>query len=177
MQFVTYLQKENEIEEEVIEKRRIKERKSKVNSLSSRIYSSHLWLKRKETIPKSLAQDFVRNSAWWLTHPSGAVRARNHAYNVYKNEVHGWAIDFGANKFLVGKAIERCKDEINKYIEKFRTETKLIELDSLKFKLKKHISGAVATYNNGEYSGYYPIVGNDLEFGSQAINLMMELTF
>ena len=171
LQFVTYLQKEDEVEEEVIEKKRAKEQRSRISSLSSGIYSSHVWLKREETIPLSVAQDFVRNSAWWLTHPSGAVRAKKHAYNVYKNDIHGWAIDFGANKFLVGKAIERCKDEINKYIEEFTNGEKSIELDSLKAKLKKHISGAVATYNNGEYSGYYPIDGNDLTFGSQAIDV------
>jgi len=171
LQFVTYLQKEDEVEEEVIEKKRVKEQRSRISSLSSGIYSSHVWLKREETIPLSVAQDFVRNSAWWLTHPSGAVRAKKHAYNVYKNDIHGWAIDFGANKFLVGKAIERCKDEINKYIEEFTNGEKSIELDSLKAKLKKHISGAVATYNNGEYSGYYPIDGNDLTFGSQAIDV------
>ncbi len=171
LQFVTYLQKEDEVEEEVIEKKRVKEQKAKISSLSNGIYSSYEWLKREETIPLSVAQDFIRNSAWWLTHPSGAVRAKKHAYNVYKNSVHGWAIDFGANKFLVGKAIERCKDEINKYIEEFINGNKSIELDSLKAKLKKHISGAVATYNNGEYSGYYPIDGNDLIFGSQAIDI------
>lgn len=171
LQFVTYLQKEDEVEEEVIEKKRVKEQRTRISSLSSGIYSSHVWLKREETIPLSVAQDFVRNSAWWLTHPSGAVRAKKHAYNVYKNDIHGWAIDFGANKFLVGKAIERCKDEINKYIEEFTNGEKSIELDSLKAKLKKHISGAVATYNNGEYSGYYPIDGNDLTFGSQAIDV------
>jgi len=158
-------------------KQKVKEQRNRVSTLSSSIYSSHVWLKREETIPLSLAQDFIRNSAWWLTHPSGPVRAKKHAYNIYKNEVHGWAIDFGANKFLVGKAIERCKNEINKYIEEFESGTKSIELDSLKLKLRKHISGAVATYNNGEYSGYYPISGNDLEFGTQAIDVKDGVNF
>ncbi len=166
LQFIAYLQTEEEFEEEIL----FKKKKDKKKQISNRIYSSNSWLKREETIPESLARDFVRASAWWLSHPSGAVRAPRHALNVYNNAVHGWTVDFGANKFLVGKAIERCKIEINNYIEKI-INGEHINIDVLKETLKGHISGSVAHMNNDEYSGFYPITGSDLKFGSQSIDV------
>jgi hypothetical protein len=57
---------------------------------------------------KDTAVRFIRASAWWLTQYHKPVRAPKHADHVHMS-VHGWAVDFGANSFLVGKAIERCR--------------------------------------------------------------------
>ncbi len=166
LQFIAYLQTEVEFEKEII----LKKEKEKREQISNRVYSGNTWLRREETIPESLARDFVRATAWWLSHPSGPVRAPKHSHNIYNNLQHGWAVDFGANKFLVGKAIERCKNEINSYIEGI-TNSEHMSINTLKEKLRGHISGAVAHMNNDEYSGFYPISGSDLKFGSQSIDV------
>ena len=82
-----------------------------------------------------------------------------------------WAIELNANPFLVGKAIERCKIEINIYIENYSTSRKF-DLNKLKDKLHYHIRGAVATSNNDEYNGYYPLEkGKFMKFGWNAIDV------
>ena len=162
LQFVTYLQKEDEVEEEV----EIKKKKKREKEVINKIYTSNSWLKREETIPLDLAESFIRVTANW-NHPTAHryVSAPKHADNIYNNSKYGWAVDFGSNSFLVGKAIERCKNAINEYIESQRDRN----LSELKERLARHISGAVATGNNYEYSGCYPIEDGYMKFGVQGI--------
>ena len=128
------------------------------------------WLKREETIPLDVAERFIRATAWWLTHSSGSpVRAQGHADRIYKSH-HGWAVDFGANTFLLGKAIERCRNKINDYLDealKGRIPLKSEVIASL----KRQISGAVANVDGYEYAGYYPIDNQNLVFGAQSIDV------
>ena len=64
---------------------------------------------------KATAERFIRELAWWLTHASGRpVPAPGHADRLYMSE-HGWAVDFGGNSFLVGRAIERCTSALDQY--------------------------------------------------------------
>ena len=138
--------------------------------IAQRIRSVRPWLVRTETVPPDYAKEFVRKSAWWHTHSSGnPVRAPNHAKRIYESH-HGWAIDFGANTFLIGKAIERCNNEINKYIDA-AAQGDIPDLDELKSKLKMHIRGAVANNDGYEYEGYYPLEGQDMMFGAQSIDI------
>ncbi len=128
-------------------------------------------LQRPELISLELAKQFVSNSAWWHTHSSGRpVRARKHANRIYKSTTHGWALDFGANTFLVGKAIERCCREINKQIDSALVGEP-ITIENLKQKLALHIRGAVANYDGNEYESYYPTTGQDMMFGAQSIDV------
>ena len=156
--------------EELVElrKRVITKQKSIIKKLLKRTP----WIKRKESIPREVAKDFIRNTAWWVDHPSfEPVRAPNHAERIYKDLVYGWAIDFGANTFLVGIAIERCRDTIYDFFKlaskgQLPTKTEVINA------LKKQISSAVANKDGYEYSGYYPIDDRDLKFGTQAIDVI-----
>lgn len=135
------------------------------------------WLRREETIPKDLAKRFVAESAWWLTHSSGmAVRAPGHADRIYLSEHHGWAVEFGANTFLVGKAIERCRNALNDFFDE-AAKGKLLKAAEVLRVLRQHISGAVANYNADEYDGYYPISDDLLVFGAQAIDVDDGATF
>jgi hypothetical protein len=137
-----------------------------INSIRQNI----TWVKREETIPEQLAYRFIMRSAWWLTHSSGhPVRAEGHASRVY-NSSHGWTVDFGANSFLVGKAIERCRVKINKFLEEAATGN-LGSLEEVKKSLAHTISGAVANSNGFEYDGTYPITNGRLIFGAQAIDV------
>jgi RNA polymerase alpha subunit len=120
---------------------------------------------------KEMAKRFIRASAWWLTHPSyRRVRAPRHANRVYMSH-HGWAVDFGANAFLVGKAIELCRAILEKCRDE-AAEGQILSRADVEARLKRAISGAVANSNGEEYRGYYPITSDDLlKFGAQGIGV------
>jgi hypothetical protein len=120
---------------------------------------------------KEMAKRFIRASAWWLTHSSyRPVRAPRHADRVYMSH-HGWAVDFGANAFLVGKAIERCRAILEECRYKAAAGQILARSD-IEARLKRAISGAVANSSGEEYQGYYPITNDDLlKFGAQGIGV------
>lgn len=149
----------------------LREKLVKKNKLTAdRIRSEKPWLVRVEEVPLELAKDFVRSTAWWHTHSSGQpVRARKHADRVFISS-HGWSIEFGANTFLVGKAISRCGEEINKFIE-VAVSGDIPEINDLKSRLRLHIRGAVANHDGNEYDGYYPVEGPDMMFGAQSIDV------
>jgi hypothetical protein len=161
-----------ELDETLLEELiKLREKLAKRHKLvADRIRSDRPWLVRTETVPLDYAEEFVRRSAWWHTHSSGnPVRAPKHAERIYKSH-HGWAIDFGANTFLVGKAIARCNNEINAYIDA-AVRGDIPDLDELKSKLRMHICGAVANNDGYEYEGYYPLEGQDMMFGAQSIDV------
>jgi Bacterial RNA polymerase, alpha chain C terminal domain len=119
---------------------------------------------------KELAKCFIRESALWLTHSSyRPVRAPRHAERLYMSQ-HGWAVDFGANSFLVGNAIERCRMVLDRYRDEAAAGEVVLRSD-VEAKLKMVISGAVANSNGEEYRGHYPITNNRLKFGAAAIDI------
>lgn len=135
------------------------------------------------SIDKETARFFIRNSAYWLRHPSGyAARAPRHQDNVYGSDPD-WKIDFGANTFLVGRAIQRCLDTVDMALEKISTG-EAITLESERDLMFYNITGAVANYKGFEYEGYYSAIedGRDMVFGTQSIDIedfiscVMELT-
>jgi len=139
------------------------------------IRSSNAWIDRPETISKELAQGFLRASCWWLTHSSGnPVRAPGHADRLFLDKHHGWAIEFGANTFLVGKAIERCAMRFKEFLDAIGDQ---VSTDKLRKNLRSAIAGAVANYDGNEYDGYYPITDDQLTFGAQAIDLNDAVAF
>lgn len=137
----------------------------------------------ERSIDEETARFFIRNSAWWLRHPSGyAVRAPRHQDNVYGSDPD-WKIDFGANTFLVGRAIQRCLNTVDFTLEKISTG-ELITLDNVRDTMFYNITGAVANYEGFEYEGYYSAIedNRDMVFGTQSIDIedfircVMELT-
>ena len=128
------------------------------------------WILRKETVRLEHAKALVRASAWWLRHPSGGpARAPSHADRVAKTHL-GWAVEFGANSFLVGLAIERCRLLINRFLDDIAAG-KMPSIDDLNRQLELEISGAVANYEGYEYEGFYPTEDGHLVFGNQSISV------
>jgi PLD-like domain len=121
-------------------------------------------------VPEDVARRFLENSTWWHSHSSGTpVRAPRHANRMY-GYGGDWKIDFGANTFLVGRAIERCA----RTIERFLADSEAGTPWSHKYlfeQLKLNVRGAVAGYNGGEYAGYYPVSSNDMMFGVTSIDV------
>jgi Bacterial RNA polymerase, alpha chain C terminal domain len=83
---------------------------------------------------------------------------------------HGWAVDFGGNSFLVGKAIERCRKVLDRCRDEAATGQVLLRSD-VEAELKRTISGAVANSSGEEYRGYYPVKNDLLVFGAQGIGV------
>lgn len=135
------------------------------------------WVCRRETVSEEFASEFLRRTCWWLTHSSGrAVRAPGHAYNMYLDQHHGWALEFGANTFLVGKAIERAARLIDDALGA-ASRSEHVSISRLEEDIRNAIAGAVARYDGNEYEGSYPITGDDLVFGAQSIDLKDAVNF
>lgn len=122
-------------------------------------------------VPKAVAEQFLRESVWWNTHSSGrSVRAPRHA-NRMKGQNGDWYITFGANFFLVGRAIERCAKTCENFLASVENGSPW-SVNELKDKLKMNVRGAVATNSGAEYSGFYPIEGQDMNFGATSIDVV-----
>ena len=150
-----------------LRQRLVKKRQLAVNSVKA----ANPWIERTETISKELAQDFIRKSCWWLTHSSGSpIRAPGYADRMYLDKRHGWAVVFGANTFLVGKALERSSRKLKQFLDAAVSGAEP-PTEDLKRDLRYAIAGAVANRDGNEYEGHYPINGNELTFGAHAIDL------
>jgi hypothetical protein len=121
-------------------------------------------------IDLKLAQSFIRTSAWWHSHSSGQlVRARNYADRIYGSN-GDWKVNFGANTFLVGRAIRRCFQTMREYIDNWEAGI-ATDPTELVYRLRRHVAGAVAGYNGSEMHGFYPLRGDDMMFGTLSIDV------
>jgi hypothetical protein len=119
-------------------------------------------------IDRSVAVGVVKASAWWLTHSSGKpVRAPGHAYRLDQHQ-WGWSVEFGANHFLVGRAVQRSALIIRDVVAlSLEGKTNLSqELD----KITSVLPTCVANFQMVEYD-YYPSERGRLVFGAQAIDI------
>jgi len=122
---------------------------------------------RKENIAREYAEELIRKSAYW-DHPTCmVVAAPKHAERIYMHAL-GWAIDFGANTFLPGLAIERCARWLK---ETLKENSRIITRKIIINKFERIISGCVADSYGDEYYGYYPEDFGYLVFGTQLISL------
>jgi hypothetical protein len=135
-----------------------------------KIRRSTSWLKYNEDISLEFVQQFIRACAWWDKHPCGfPCRAPRHADNIYLSQYNGWSLDYGANTFLVGKAVKRCAKNVNSFLDE-AAKGKLLNKEKIKETLGKAIAGSVANIYGDEYDSY-PINDGQLEFGTHAIRL------
>lgn len=121
-------------------------------------------------VPRELAVSFIRAATWWHTHSSGwPMQAPGHARRITGSN-GDWKVHFGANYFLVGRAISRCSALIRQYVAEYE-ETGELSLERLSEGLKWRVRGAVATHNGDEYAGHYPLTGSHMMFGATSINV------
>jgi hypothetical protein len=112
----------------------------------------------------------IQQCAYWDHPKSGWVKAPKHAERI-ENGRYGYEISFGANYFLVGLAINRCVKTLSSLIDSWEENDTGYSMQLLAAKLKLHIRGAIANNDGCEYKGYYPIDGNRIIFGTQAIDV------
>jgi hypothetical protein len=122
-----------------------------------------------DSVPLGIAQKMIRDTAWWLKHPTGPVRAEKH-YERVKKGPHGLQIDFGANNFLVGRAISRCRDRISVVLEQVSSSGERIDEQALRAELILIVCSAVSNYADEEY-GFYNLENDFMVFGTQGINV------
>lgn len=121
-------------------------------------------------ISRELAQSFIRRSAFWHSHSSGQiVSGGGHARRVY-GAAGDWKVDFGANSFLVGRAIHRCFRTLGEYIDSWEAGAPKDASEVVR-RLRRDVNGAVAGYNGLELNGYYSLSGNDMMFGTTSIDI------
>lgn len=121
------------------------------------------------SIPLSTARGLIRAATWWLTHSSGhPVRAPGHDYRLQRLD-WGWSIEFGANHFLVGRALQRSAPILMEGFNllrdnKFPNEKYFVQ------HVKAVIPTCVANYNADLYEKYATTRGR-LIFGAQAVDV------
>ena len=119
-------------------------------------------------VPSSVAKDLVRASAWWLTHSSGRpVRAPRHASRVEKYSL-GWGIEFGANHFLITRAVQRSATKLLEYVPGIEERHEMFRMAGVLNILRPAFPASVANYKLDEYGHYAPTKGH-LVFGAQSI--------
>lgn len=116
------------------------------------------------------AQRLIRDSAWWHGHPHGPARAPKH-YDRVVYGAHGWEIDFGANFFLVEKAIRRCAAVIEEACAEVLRTGNTVDASTYRYKMSLAVRGAVANFQGNEYESYYDTTDGFMLFGTQAIRV------
>jgi hypothetical protein len=82
----------------------------------------------------------------------------------------GWAVEFGGNTFLVGKAIEWCRKVLDQCRDAAAAGQVLSRSD-VEAELKTVIRRAVANSAGEMYGGRYPLRNDVLTFGAQGIGV------
>lgn len=121
-------------------------------------------------IPKYLAERLVKDSAYWYGHPKGKVRAPKHADNVVLGPI-GWEVEFGANKFLIGMAIEQSKKCVLRHIEDSVSKDVSVNRLILTDELNRIVRGAVSNYQDEVYMTLWGVSDGHMRFGTQSICL------
>jgi len=129
-----------------------------------------LILENKNGVQLYVAIFMIEHCAYWNHPKAGWVNAPKHAQRI-SNGSYGYQISFGANYFLISLAISRCVKTISDLIDSMELLDLGYSMESLIDKLNLHIRGAVANNDECEYKGYYPIHGNKIIFGTQAIDV------
>jgi len=117
----------------------------------------------------SIAQFFIKKCAMW-DHPTGKwVSAPKHVKRIV-NGRYGWEIEFGANTFLVARAIEKSTHFVRRLIDQVE-RGEVIRNSKISSQLDLIISGSVSNYEGEIFEGYYSIESGLLRFGTQGINV------
>lgn len=121
-------------------------------------------------VPRAIAHAIIARSAWWELHPSGPVRAPNHAERI-EEESGSWVIGFGANTFLVSVAICRCCSRIKEWALRQQGNIPANSWAELYSSLSRTLRGAVSNYAGDEYDVYGDFSQDKIIFGAQAISI------
>jgi hypothetical protein len=116
------------------------------------------------------AQRFTKNSAYWYGHPSGSPAHAPGHFERVQSGPNGWEIEFGANKFLVERAYDRCENLLREAVT--TAGGARIDRSELCNKMRLAVRGAVANYLNEEYTVLWDVTDDGyMLFGTQSIRV------
>lgn len=131
-------------------------------------------------MPRETAECLIKKSAQFI-HPKSKqlFKAPGHARRI-KSRSDGWYIEFGSNKLLISRSVQRCKEVIFEFLCDVDREEYETLLD-LRNRLKRVIRGSVEDANGKVYPQYQR-QGEAMVFGTAYIilddfvNAIFELT-
>ena len=128
-------------------------------------------LAKEGRVPGGTVIRFIEKSAWWITHPSGPVRAPGDAKNLEGPE-HKPILKLGANNFKVGEAFLKCSQITENFLKNARSNPDFGEkaLTSLRKRLATAICSSVSAFDGRAYK-QHPMEGNQMVLGAHAINV------
>jgi hypothetical protein len=119
-------------------------------------------------VPRDVAVELIEDSAWWLTHVHGPVRAPKHAQRI-SGGPRSWSLEFGANTFEISTAVRRCCDAVRTWASSQKGAVSAGSWGSIRSQLVSVVRGCVSNYRGDEYYSYGS--GDEMVFGAQAINV------
>lgn len=117
-----------------------------------------------------VTQRLVMDSAYWYTHPNGPAKAPAWQEKITTGP-HGLQIEFGANKFLVGKALKDCCTHLLKVIDRIEKGGYNPNTEQLYQELSSIVRGCVANFENTLYPTPWKLTNGHMQFGAQSIHL------
>ena len=105
------------------------------------------------TVRIEIVQDLIEVSACWPNHPQSPHPAPGWADHIVKG-TFGWEVKFGANYFLIERAIQLCREIINKELDLVTTSGEGIDPRTLRRLLAGCIRQAVANYAHERFEVY-----------------------
>lgn len=116
-------------------------------------------------------QCLVAESAYWYGHPHGSTRAPKHSDRLQIGP-HGFELEFGANKFLVERALDRCLQYIDRCLDWTEKSGSKAAWSDARPELALRVADAVANHCDELFGGLYPRDNRGyMHFGTQAIHV------
>lgn len=121
-------------------------------------------------VSESLAVELIEGSVWWETHPSGPVQAPGFAKHIY-GALGEWKITFGANTFLISRAVHGCCKVIENWLPKQSGPIAQLGWATLQNEFNSVLRGSVSNYIGEIYQRYTGGSKEKMVFGSQSISV------
>ena len=121
-------------------------------------------------VPLGLAQRLIKDSAYWYGHSNGPIKAPKHFERIVSGP-YGWEVPFGANSFLVEKAIRRSNKKARTVLDSVSLTNQKWPSSILREELVNSVRGAVSNHCGEEYPTLWPITKGHMRFGTQSIHV------
>jgi hypothetical protein len=121
----------------------------------------------ESVVSRETARELIRESIWWLTHPSGPVRAPAYQHRL-RDGLYGWHLTLGANTFHVALAAKRCAKILDAWIAK-ELAGQQPSFPDLRINLCRQLDRSVSNNKGGFFESYSQSY-SELTFGATEIN-------
>lgn len=102
-----------------------------------------------QSVPRKIAEEFVKSTAYWIDHPCGTRWSPGDACHLYGSDPD-WCI-YAGNTFVVGRAILRCRKILKEFLA-HAIKGVALDFETLRGRLKDAVRMSVKNCNGAEYS-------------------------